>query len=67
MKISLEIKEDKLIYEYEVNKSKEHGYIELNTEHLIFFTETLKRCQEMWKINNDMIIRKKIKELCTEE
>jgi len=57
MKISIEIKDEKFLYDYEISEhSTGHGDMPICADNLCWFTEILKSCHKQWihKTDRDM-------------
>jgi len=53
MKLSVEIKDSKFLYSFEVGKNTGNGEIPLSADNMILFSEILQACSRSWKHNNE--------------
>lgn len=53
MKLSVEIKDDKFIYDYQIGTSKQHGNFALNAENFLYFNKLLHDCQKATLANHN--------------
>jgi len=52
MKLNIEIKDNRFIYEYEIGENRHHSTTKLDADYLILFSELLKRCSNAWQVEH---------------